>query len=112
LQREGWHGHFLTIQTADDNPSKPHPGMVLRAMAETGAEPAQTVMVGDSTYDIEMALGAGAGAVGVAWGYQAPEQLQRAGAHRVVPGVATLVAAIDAQLDTQADARAGQGAGA
>jgi phosphoglycolate phosphatase len=112
VQREGWHGHFLTIQTADDNPSKPHPGMVLRAMGETGAEPAQTVMVGDSTYDIEMALGAGAGAVGVAWGYQAPEQLRRAGAHRVVPGVATLVAAIDAQLDTQADARAGQGAGA
>ena len=68
--------------------------MILRAMAETGAEPAQTVMVGDTTYDIEMALGAG-GAVGVAWGYQAPEQLRRAGAHAVEPGDA-LVATIDA----------------
>ncbi len=32
LEREGWHGHFLTIQTADDHPSKPHPSMILRAM--------------------------------------------------------------------------------
>jgi phosphoglycolate phosphatase len=102
LEREGWRGRFLTIQTADDNPSKPHPAMVLRAMAETGAEPAETVMVGDSTYDIEMARAAGVGAVGVAWGYQAPEQLQRAGAHRMAVGVGTLVASVDALLDFQA----------
>src|SRR5262245_33070033 len=49
LEREGWSGHFLTIQTADDNPSKPDPAMILQAMAEVGVEPASTTMVGDTT---------------------------------------------------------------
>jgi len=81
LDREGWHGHFLTIQTADDHPSKPHPSMILRAMTEVEAEPATTVMVGDTTYDIEMACNAKVGAVGVGWGYhdaQLATQGQRA----------------------------------
>ena len=75
LEREGWHGHFLTIQTADDHPSKPHPSMILRAMMDAGAEPASTLMVGDTTYDIEMACNAKVGAVGVGWGYHEPERL-------------------------------------
>src|SRR5215475_3167939 len=37
LEREAWSGHFLTIQTADDNPSKPDPAMILQAMAEVGS---------------------------------------------------------------------------
>ena len=69
LDREGWHGHFLTIQTADDHPSKPHPSMILRAMNETGAEPVSTLMVGDTSFDMEMARNANVGAVGVGWGY-------------------------------------------
>jgi phosphoglycolate phosphatase len=101
LAREGWEGHFATIQTADDNPSKPHPGMVLRAMAETGVEPAATLMIGDSTYDIEMALGARTGALGVAWGYHAPERLRLAGAHAVVESADALLASIEAQLAAQ-----------
>ena len=59
LEREGWSGHFLTIQTADDHPSKPHPAMILQAMAEVGGNAATTVMVGDTTYDMEMARNAG-----------------------------------------------------
>ncbi len=81
LEREGWHGRFATIQTADDNPSKPQPEMILRAMAETGAEPAATLMIGDTTYDIEMGLAAGVQTLGVTWGYHAPERLIGAGAH-------------------------------
>ena len=42
LAREGWEGRFVTIQTADDNPSKPHPGMILEAMLEAGAQPHDT----------------------------------------------------------------------
>jgi len=98
LAREGWEGHFLTIQTADDHPSKPHPSMILRAMSEADALPASTVMVGDTTYDIEMACNAEVGALGVAWGYHAPERLRLAGAHAVAASGAVLVAAIDAQL--------------
>lgn len=101
LDREGWGRHFLTIQTADDNPSKPHPAMILRAMAEVAAEPAETVMVGDSTYDMEMARNAGVGAVGVAWGYHDPEHLRGAGAHAVVARSDTLIAAIDRVLAEQ-----------
>ncbi len=98
LEREGWHGRFVTIQTADDNPSKPHPEMIRRAMAETGVEPSGTLMVGDTTYDIEMALGASVQALGVAWGYHAPERLIGAGAHAMAEAPGRLLAVIDALL--------------
>jgi phosphoglycolate phosphatase len=98
LDREGWQGHFVSIQTADENPSKPDPAMILNAMAQTGADPAATLMIGDTTYDIEMARNAGVGAMGVAWGYHAPARLQHAGADIVVATTEALVAAIDARL--------------
>lgn len=89
---------FSIIRTADDSPSKPHPGMVLEAMAETGADPAATVVIGDTTFDMEMARAAGARAIGVAWGYHPPAALAAAGAERTlvrfdeVPGaVAALI---------------------
>jgi phosphoglycolate phosphatase len=101
LDREGWHNHFLTIQTADDHPSKPHPSMILKAMADAGVGPEATVMVGDTTFDIEMARSARVGAVGVGWGYHRPDQLVRAGAHVVAETGEALLAIIDAQLAAQ-----------
>ncbi|CUA99906.1 HAD-IA family hydrolase [Pannonibacter indicus] len=77
-------GRFITIQTADTSPSKPHPDMVLRAMGETGAEPLRTVMIGDTSFDMEMARAAGALAVGVSWGYHTADLLHGAGAHAVI----------------------------
>jgi len=112
IEREGWHGRFFTVQTADDHPSKPHPSMILRAMAEAGAGPAATVMVGDSTYDIEMARNAGVGAIGVAWGYHPAERLLLAGAHRLAATCAGLIATIDAQLAAQETCLAREEAGA
>ena len=102
LTREGWQGHFVTIQTADENPSKPDPSMILNAMAQTGADPASTLMIGDTTYDIEMARAAGVGALGVAWGYHAPDLLIGAGAHALVPSPPLLLAAVDAALADRA----------
>lgn len=101
LQREGWDGRFLTVQTADDHPSKPHPSMILRAMEEAGAEPASTLMVGDTTYDMEMAGNAMVGAIGVGWGYHEPERLVLAGAHGVAATAEALVATIDARFTLQ-----------
>ncbi len=75
---------FVTIQTADDAPSKPHPAMVQQAIAETGVEPRDTVVVGDTTFDMEMARAAGAGAIGVGWGYHPPHTLPDAGAETVL----------------------------
>jgi phosphoglycolate phosphatase len=102
LEREGWHGHFLTIQTADDHPSKPHPSMIFKAMVDAGVGPEATVMVGDTTFDIEMARSARVGAVGVAWGYHKPAQLVRAGAHVVAETGDVLVATIETQFAAQA----------
>jgi phosphoglycolate phosphatase len=78
------HGRFVTIQTADENPSKPHPAMILKALAETGVAPERAVIVGDTTYDVDMAGAAGIAALGVSWGYHADAALIRAGAVRVL----------------------------
>lgn len=83
LDGHGIRRRFLTLQTADRHPSKPHPAMLHAAMAETGAEPAGTVMIGDTSYDIRMAHNAGVRAIGVAWGYHAAHELFAAGADAV-----------------------------
>jgi len=90
FDHHGWHDHFATIQTADNNPSKPHPGMIVSAMSETGAAPGTTVMIGDTTYDMIMARAAGCRAIGVTWGYHAEADLVRAGAHEIVRDYAGL----------------------
>ena len=90
VARHGWDRVFATIQTSDDAPSKPHPAMLLQAMAETGAAPARSAMIGDSTYDMAMARGASVGAVGVAWGYHPPDRLAAAGADAIVADYAAL----------------------
>ena len=90
IEREGFEGLFATIQTADDNPSKPDPGMVLRAMRETSRAPDRTVMVGDTTFDVEMARAAGVHAIGVSWGYHPVAMLQASGAHAMIESYADL----------------------
>ncbi len=77
-------GRFATLQTADRARGKPHPEMLERAMGETGARPEKTVMIGDTTFDMEMAANARVPAVGVAWGYHDSEELKSAGARTVV----------------------------
>jgi len=99
VRAHGLDGLFIGTQTADDAPSKPHPGMVLNCLAAAGVEPAQAVMVGDSTYDMEMARAAGIRAVGVTWGYHPPERLTAAGAERLVERFDTLDPALAALLE-------------
>lgn len=74
---------FASLQTADRHPSKPHPAMLEAAMAQVGAAPGETVMIGDTGYDIAMAGGAGVRAIGVAWGYHDAAELIAAGAEAV-----------------------------
>lgn len=64
-------------------------------MAEAGATPEATVMIGDTSYDMAMARAAGARAIGVAWGYHPPEELLAAGAHVVVEQVGALAAELE-----------------
>lgn len=88
----GWERTFVTRQVADDHPSKPHPSMLLAALAQTGVDPAQAVMVGDTHYDIEMGRAAGMRTVGVTWGYHRREML--GGADALIDGWEGLAAAL------------------
>jgi phosphoglycolate phosphatase len=90
--------HFLTIQTADNNPSKPDPAMVERAMAEAGVTPERAVMIGDTAWDVRMARAAGVAAIAVGWGYHAQEMLVEAGAFRLLADFTEIDAAIDDAL--------------
>lgn len=92
LERHGLAGRFVTLQTADRHPSKPHPAMLHAAIAEAGAAPDTTVMIGDTSFDMMMARAGGVHALGVAWGYHAPEELSAAGAEAVVETVHELLA--------------------
>ena len=94
LERHGLSARFATIQTSDDAPSKPHPGMVLAAMRETGALPHDTVVVGDTVFDVEMARAAGARAIGVAWGYHPAQALRDAGANAMITDFSELAGAL------------------
>jgi len=83
LEHHGLAGRFITLQTADRHPSKPHPSMVEQAMADAGAAPETCLMIGDTSFDMAMARAAGVTAIGVAWGYHDSDSLWRAGAHQV-----------------------------
>ena len=72
--------HFVSLQTADRAAGKPHPEMVLNAMAEAGAAPEETLVIGDTTYDIHMARAAQVRPLAVAWGYHPLSELMAAGA--------------------------------
>jgi phosphoglycolate phosphatase len=83
LERHGLAGRFVTLQTADRHPSKPHPSMIEAALAEAGADAADSMMIGDTSYDMMMAKAAGVTAIGVAWGYHDRHELLAAGADHV-----------------------------
>ncbi len=95
LKRQGWTGQFVSIQTADDAPSKPHPAMVRQAMADAGVAAPDTIVVGDTSFDMAMARAAGAGAIGVAWGYHPVDHLIGHGSHAVVGQFEDLPAELD-----------------
>jgi phosphoglycolate phosphatase len=83
LESHGLHARFLSLQTADRHPSKPSPHMALAAMADAEAAPERTVVIGDTSFDMGMALAAGAAGIGAGWGYHEPHELLAAGARAV-----------------------------
>ncbi|MER0237825.1 HAD-IA family hydrolase [Fulvimarina sp. MAC8] len=89
---------FSVVRTADDCPSKPHPAMVLESCAELGLDPLHAVVVGDTSFDMEMARAAGSTAIGVSWGSHTPDHLVRSGSHQVTETVPDLASALDLWL--------------
>ena len=88
LAQHGLSERFVTLQTADTAPGKPDPGMVNQAIAETGAQASNTVVIGDTTFDMAMAVAAGVPAIGVAWGLSSRRTSggRRSPEHRRQPG--------------------------
>jgi len=84
LEALQWRNHFRTIQAADMAPSKPHPAMLLQALAATGVTADNAIFVGDTTYDMKMAQSANLRSIGVSWGYHKAERLVTAGAQHIV----------------------------
>jgi len=99
LERHDLHRRFITLQCGDMGPGKPDPAMLERAMAETGTARDDTVMIGDTTYDMAMAHNAGVHAIGVDWGYHPTDELLGAGAQAIVSSFAELPAAVAACAD-------------
>jgi len=105
LDHHGLTRRFVTLQTADRHPSKPHPSMALAAIAQAGASPETTVVIGDTGFDMAMALAAGASAVGVGWGYHDGARLIASGARCVVERGGDLHAAVVACVAPRAISR-------
>jgi phosphoglycolate phosphatase len=75
MANNGLSEFFVTTKCADDAPSKPHPGMLLEIMAETNVDSAETLMIGDTAFDLEMARNAGVECVGVRTGVHDADRL-------------------------------------
>lgn len=90
LESHGLEARFISLQTADRHPSKPSPQMALAAMADAGAAPGSTIVVGDTSFDMGMAVASGTTGIGAGWGYHESRELLAAGARAVAdlpPGV-------------------------
>jgi len=106
LEKENLRHNFATIQTADNHPSKPHPSMILAAMAEVGVGPHETLMIGDTTFDIDMAKAASVGSIGVTWGYHPTLELQNAGPDALVDTFEALTNVIFTLLENRSESAA------
>lgn len=78
LEAHNLQGMFITQQVADFHPSKPNPAMLLEALRETGVDAENAVMVGDTSFDMEMAAAAGICGIAVSWGYHPVARLDAA----------------------------------
>ena len=99
LDEHGLHARFISLQTADRHPSKPHPSMVDHAIADAGATPATTIVVGDTSFDMAMAVAAGASGIGAGWGYHDSDELIEAGAVAVADAPADVLTLIREHAD-------------
>jgi phosphoglycolate phosphatase len=91
LKNHGLEDHFVTLNTADDGPGKPHPSMINVALSDTGVLKENAFMIGDTTYDMLMAAEAGVCSVGVTWGYHEKSELISCGANHIISHISELI---------------------
>jgi phosphoglycolate phosphatase len=90
LQAVALKGVFDGSRTADETAGKPNPRMLHELMREFGVDPERTLMIGDTTHDLEMARNAGCASVGVSYGAHEPEAFHAFGPRCVAHSVAEL----------------------
>lgn len=83
-------GIFDGSRTADETAGKPDPRMLHELMREFGAEPGRTLMVGDTTHDLQMAANAGCASVGVSYGAHDPREFEALGPRFIAHSAAEL----------------------
>ena len=84
------HGIFDGSRTADETAGKPDPRMLHELMREFGADPERTLMIGDTTHDLQMARNAGVASVGVSYGAHEPHDFGALGPRYIAHSVADL----------------------
>jgi phosphoglycolate phosphatase len=99
LDEHGIHARFVSLQTADRHPSKPHPSMVSQAIADACAAPETTIVVGDTSFDMAMAVAAGAAGIGAGWGYHEAHELIDAGAVAVAETPSEVLTLVRSHID-------------
>ena len=99
LDCHGLSKRFISLQTADRHPSKPHPSMVQQAMADAGAAPETTIVIGDTAFDMGMAVAAGATGIGAGWGYHEAHEMLEAGAIAVADNPLDVLALLPGRTD-------------
>ena len=99
LDQHGIHARFVSLQTADRHPSKPHPSMVLQALDDAGAAPQSSIVVGDTSFDMAMGAAARTMPIGAGWGYHEAEELIAAGAVAVAGQPRDVLTLVQEQVD-------------
>lgn len=94
IEGHGLEQYFTTRQVADHHPSKPHPSMVLTALSETGVAARDSVLIGDTSYDMDMGRAAGVKTIGVGWGYHPADRLQADAVARTAAELPDLIAQV------------------
>jgi phosphoglycolate phosphatase len=90
LAQQGIEYRFVATRCADEGFPKPHPDMLLRLMERTGYDPAETLMIGDTTHDLQLARNAGTAAIAVSYGAHPPDGLSEFDPLATVDSVAEL----------------------
>jgi phosphoglycolate phosphatase len=90
LQHVELRGMFDGTRTADETRSKPHPQMLQELMREFGVEPERTLMIGDTTHDLQLAANAGTASIAVSYGAHEPEAFAQFDTRLVAHSVAEL----------------------
>jgi phosphoglycolate phosphatase len=91
IDRTGCQGIFAVTRCADETASKPHPRMLMEVMDVAGVGPEDTLMIGDTVFDMQLARNAGAPALGVSYGVQPAERLLAEGALDCIDEISAIV---------------------